>query len=295
PDGTMRKYSVEESGNKLQILAREMVFDRYGKLWIANQARQSDIPRTDGGITVFDPNSGEWALISTLDGLINNDVNSIDMDPLTGNIWVATPTGVQMIRTPSTLTSATEFSLNPPIDGLSGMIPKKVRIDPKGNKWILTQSQGVHIYLANNRWFNEGSGLTRENSGLLDNVAYDLAFDTEKGYAYILTPSGLNRYEIAWTEPRSTLDEISVFPQPYRPGIDTYIAIDGLADQSQVKISTLDGRVIKQFSANAPENKGKQIVWDGRLDNGQYIPRGVYLLFISNVGGLKSTAKMAVE
>jgi len=295
PDGTIRKYSVEESNNTLQILAREMVFDRYGKLWIANQARQSDIPRTDGGITVFDPNTGNWALISTLDGLINNDINSIDVDPLTGNIWVATPSGVQMIRTPASLGPGTDFSLNPPIDGLSGMIPKKIRIDPKGNKWILTQSQGVHIYLANNRWFNEGSGLTRENSDLLDNVVYDLAFDTGQGYAYLLTPSGLNRYEIAWTETRNTLDEVTVFPQPYRPGVDPYIAIDGLADQSQVKISTLDGRVIKQFSANAPENKGKQIVWDGRLNSGQHISRGVYLLFISNVGGLKTTIKMAVE
>ncbi len=155
--------------------------------------------------------------------------------------------------------------------------------------------QGVQIYLTNNRWFNDGSGLNRTNSKLLDNVVYDLEFDTQSGYAYLLTASGLNRYEIAWTEERNTMDEVIIFPQPFRPGNDPYLAIDGLAEQTSVKISTIDGRVVKQFAATASENKGKQIVWDGRLNNGEFIPRGVYLVFISNVDGLKTTAKFAVE
>ncbi len=295
PDGTIQKFSVEESGNTLQILAREMVFDCHGKLWIANQRRQSDIPRTAGGITVCDPNAGIWTLITTSDGLISNDVYSLDIDPLTGNIWAATASGVQMIYTPSSLSGSTTFNLNPPLDGLSGMIPKKIRIDPKGNKWILTESQGVQIYLTSNRWFNDGNGLNRTNSKLLDNVVYDLEFDTQKGYAYLLTASGLNRYEIAWTEERSTMNEVIIFPQPFSPGNDPYLAIDGLAEQTSVKISTIDGRVVKQFTATASENKGKQIVWDGRLDNGEFISRGVYLVFISNVDGLKATTKFAVE
>ncbi|MDZ7820581.1 MAG: hypothetical protein U5N26_01510 [Candidatus Marinimicrobia bacterium] len=60
-------------------------------------------------------------------------------------------------------------------------------------------------------------------------------------------------------------------------------------------ISTLDGRVVKQFFPDSPENKGKQIIWDGRLDNGKHIPRGIYLVFAENIDGLKSTAKFAVE
>ncbi len=295
PDGTIQKYSVAESGGALQILAREMVFDRYGRLWIANEARQADVPRTTGGITVFDQNSGVWALITTSDGLASNDVYSLDMDPLTGNIWAATAAGVQMIRTPSAFDNATTFSMNPKLDGLSGMVPVKIRIDPKGNKWILTQSQGVQIYLSTNRWFNDGSGLTTANSALLDNVVYDLVFDTKNGYAYLLTATGLSRYEIAWTEERETMDNVIIFPQPFSPGDDPYLAIDGIADQSHVRIAMLDGRVVKQFSANSAENKGKQLVWDGKLDNGNYLPRGVYLAFITNIDGLRKTVKFAVK
>lgn len=295
PDGTVRKYSVEESGGKLQILAREMVFDKYGHLWIANEARQADVPRTTGGITVFDPQNNIWELITSSDGLVSNDVHSLDIDPLTGNIWVATASGVQMIRPPSSLLTTDNFNFNPPLDGLSGIVPKKIRIDPRGNKWILTQSQGVQVYLTNNTWFNNGKGLRSTNSGIPDDVVYDLVFNTQNGFAYLLTESGLSRYETAWTEERSEMEELLIFPQPYRPGIDEYLAIDGLAEQTQVVISTLDGRVIKQFFPNDAENKAKQIVWDGRLDNGKYIPRGVYLVFAENIEGLRATAKFAVE
>ncbi len=294
-NGELQKFSVEESENTLQILAREMIFDNYGRLWIANEARQSDEPRTIGGITVYDQLSGVWALITSSDGLTSNNVYSIDMDPLTGNMWVATASGVQMIRTPTSFGPTTEFSMNPPIDGLSGMVPVKLRIDPKGNKWILTQNQGVQIYLTNNRWFDDGSGLSTDNSRLLDDVVYDLVFDKKNGYAYLLTASGLSRYEIAWTEERTEMNDVIVFPQPFRPGTDPYIAIDGLAEQSQVRISTLDGRVLVQFNADTEQNLEKQIVWDGVLPNGEYIPRGIYLAFITNIDGLKTTVKFAVE
>jgi ligand-binding sensor domain-containing protein len=295
PNGTTQKFSVEESDDKLQILAREMIFDKYGYLWIANEARQADEPRTTGGITVFDPGSGKWALITTADGLTSNNVYSIDEDPLTGNMWVATESGVQMIRTQPSFDSGDDFTMNPPINGLSGMIPVKLRIDARGNKWILTESRGIQIYMTNNRWFDDGSGLTTDNSGLLDNVVYDLVFDNDKGYAYLLTASGLSRYEIAWTNERTDMNDVIVFPQPFKPGIDPYVAIDGIADQSLVRISTLDGRVLIRFEADAQENKGKQLVWDGKLANGDYIPRGVYLAFITNIDGLKKTVKFAVQ
>lgn len=294
-NGSVRKFSEEESGNTLGVLAREMVFDRYGRLWIANQARQADVPRTLGGITVFDQRTGEWGLITTTDGLASNDIYSLDVDPISGNMWVATAAGVQMIYVPSTFSSATEFSMNPKINGLSGMVPVKIRVDSQGNKWILTQSQGVQIYMSNNRWFNDGAGLTTDNSDLLDDVVYDIVFDSQNGYAYLLTASGLSRYEVAWTEQRDNMDNVIVFPQPFHPGIDPYIVFDGLAEQSQVRITTIGGRVIRQFDSDSEENFEKQVVWDGKLLNGKYISRGVYLVFVTNIDGLKKTVKFAVE
>ncbi|MDZ7820580.1 MAG: hypothetical protein U5N26_01505 [Candidatus Marinimicrobia bacterium] len=222
-DGSIRKFSREGSGDKLQILAREMVFDSHGHLWIANEARQGDVPRTEGGITVYDPQHDVWRLLTSSDGLISNDVFSVDMDPLTGNIWAATASGVQMIRTPSSLATAENFQLNPPLDGLSGIVPKKIRIDPRGNKWIMTQNQGIQIYLTNSTWFNQGNGLRSGNSGLPDDIVYDLVFDTREGYAYILTESGLSRYETAWTEARTEMEVPEMIPAALQAGRETHI------------------------------------------------------------------------
>lgn len=294
-NGNVRHFSKEESNNTLQVLAREIVVDKNGCLWIANQARQEDVPRTVGGITVYNPRNGQWALVKASDGLASNDVYSLDIDPLTGNIWAATAQGVQMIYVPPNITSTSEFTMNAEIPGLSNMVPVKIRIDPKGNKWILTQSQGVQIYMSNNRFYNDGAGLTTKNSSLLDNVVFDVVFDIQKGYAYFLSTSGLSRFEIAWTEERQTMDNVIVFPQPFKPGIDAYIAFDGLAEQSHVRITTIDGRVVHSFDTDAVENLEKQVVWNGKLPNGDYIRRGVYLAFITNINGLKTRVKFAVE
>ncbi len=295
PNGNVRRYSKEDSNDYLQVLAREMVVDRFGRIWIANQARQEDVPRTDGGITVYDPNSNNWAILNTYDGLISNDVYSLDVDPLTGNIWAATAAGVQMIYLPSSISSTTDFTLNPEISGLDNMVPVKIRIDSQSNKWIITQSQGVQIYMSNNRYYNDGAGLKTENSGLLDNVVFDVVFDSKNGYAYLLTASGLNRFEIAWTEEQGSMDDVIVFPQPFRPGVDPYIAFDGLAEQSHVRITSIDGRVIHTFDSDSENNFEKQVVWDGKLANGEYISRGVYLAFVTNIDGLKASVKFAVE
>jgi len=294
-NGNVKRFTQEESNNTLQVLAREIAVDKNGYLWIANQARQEDVPRTKGGITVYNPRNGQWAFVDASDGLVSNDVYSLDVDPLTGNIWVATAQGVQMIYAPSTISSATEFTMNAKISGLSNMVPVKIRIDPKGNKWILTQSQGVQIYMSNNRFYNDGAGLSTENSGLLDNVVFDVVFDTQKGYAYFLSASGLSRFEIAWTKERESMNNVIVFPQPFKPGRDAYIAFDGLAEQSHVRITSIDGRVVHSFDTDAVENLEKQVVWNGKLPNGDYIRRGVYLAFITNINGLKASVKFAVE
>lgn len=293
--GNFRKYSVEQSNNTLQILPEDMVFDKYGRLWIANHQRQSDVPYTNGGITVYDILGGYWRLITMSDGLLSNDIISIDTDPTTGNIWVASPSGVQMIRLPSSIVETEEISMSPAIEGLSGKIPTKIRVDARGNKWILTESQGIQIYMSNSQWVNEGNGLTVDNSDILDNVVYDIEFDNSKGYVYCLTASGLSRYDSQWTEDRESIESLIAYPQPFQPELDPYIVIDGLADQSTVSFVTLGGRVVYAIQPDDDENMGKQIVWDGILENGNPLPRGVYLVLVNNYDGVKARIKIAVK
>ena len=62
-----------------------------------------------------------------------------------------------------------------------------------------------------------------------------------------------------------------------------------------VRITSIDGRVIHTFDSDSEDNFEKQVVWDGKLANGEYISRGVYLAFVTNIDGLKASVKFAVE
>jgi hypothetical protein len=70
---------------------------------------------------------------------------------------------------------------------------------------------------------------------------------------------------------------VLVFPNPVPPGYSGTIAIRGVAENSVVKITELDGRLVYQTRA-----LGGQAVWDGRDYKGRKISSGVYLILIGN-------------
>jgi len=68
----------------------------------------------------------------------------------------------------------------------------RLKVDPQYNIWIITQHSGIRVIKANTeRWPTE-DGFTTENSGLLSNIVYDIAFDEESGHAFIATDSGIS-------------------------------------------------------------------------------------------------------
>lgn len=298
-NNNITKYSVDESGSKLQVLAREMVFDDRNRLWIANQSHQENQPVTTGGLTVYDPYKNEWYLITTVDGLANNDVYSIDKD-IDGSMWIVSAGGVQNISVPVSWTEATFHSLmaqniRPVINGLGDVSVSKIRADIQGNKWILTSDGGVRVYQRNGTFYNSGYGYTMANSPLLSDIVFDIDFDDERGIAYILTSNGLNALETPWTSEVNTTDNLIIYPQPYNPQTDPWLIIDGIPDQSEMIISTLNGRNLMKIDSEYSGHMGKQIQWDGRLRSGDKIRPGVYYIFIYNIDGLASTKKFAVQ
>ena len=70
--------------------------------------------------------------------------------------------------------------------------------------------------------------------------------------------------------------------------------VDGLMYNSSLKIMTLDGLVIRDINSNGTNIDGDQLVWDGKNNNGEYVPSGVYLLAITNNSGKNTFSKVAV-
>jgi hypothetical protein len=91
---------------------------------------------------------------------------------------------------------------------------------------------------------------------------------TAKGVVSIrtLTSSGSKNHQ----------SDIYAFPNPVRPDYYGPIAIKGLARDSNVKITDINGRLIYETKA-----LGGQAIWNGTDYNGRKAASGVYLVFAS--------------
>jgi hypothetical protein len=69
---------------------------------------------------------------------------------------------------------------------------------------------------------------------------------------------------------------VQVFPNPVRPEYDGPIAIRGLSENANVKITDVNGKLVNEFQAF-----GGQAIWNGRDYNGRRVQTGVYLVFAS--------------
>jgi hypothetical protein len=67
------------------------------------------------------------------------------------------------------------------------------------------------------------------------------------------------------------------YPNPVRPDFDGLIAIDGLAEDSNIKITDISGLLVHQSNAF-----GGRAVWNGRDYNGNKVAAGVYLVFTTS-------------
>jgi hypothetical protein len=72
---------------------------------------------------------------------------------------------------------------------------------------------------------------------------------------------------------------VLVFPNPVPPSYTGTIGIRGLAANSIVKITEMDGRLIYQTRA-----LGGQAVWNGKDYRGRKISTGIYLVLVSDDG-----------
>jgi hypothetical protein len=78
--------------------------------------------------------------------------------------------------------------------------------------------------------------------------------------------------------PKSQIPELEIYPNPFRQ--ITEIRLQITDDRLQIKIYDASGRVVKTFSDNLcnRDNSVQSVGWDGRDDNGQLVPQGIYFV-----------------
>jgi ligand-binding sensor domain-containing protein len=264
------------------------------------------MPRNQG-LLVYDTNQtpgetsdDDWRLLTdavSQGGLPSNDIYSIEED-LDGEIWIGTSAGPCVVYLPS---SIFDLQNSNPVasqiliqqDGnyqllLETEIIRSICIDGGNRKWLGTQNSG--LYLLSPDGATQEAHFTDKNSALLSNAIFDIAINHRNGETFIGTAQGLMAWRSDATNFVVEIDAIEVYPNPVRSDFEGLIAINGLAYESAVHITTSSGRLIAML-----ESHGGRAVWDGKDMNGTDVPHGVYVIWATDSDGNSAgTTKLAV-
>lgn len=252
---------------------------RYGNgdIWMAIAGQNG------GGIVVYNPDDQQSRLLTSgvgSGGLPGNIVNDIMLDR-DGFIWVGTNEGVAYFPNPFLALANQPIDAVAPIFNqrrlLSTEIITTLAIDAGNRKWIGTNN-GIWLFGPGGEelFYN----FNTENSPLLSNEILDIAILDETGEVFIATSEGIISFRSTATRSRSNYESIKIFPNPVRATFQGLIAIEGLVNNTVVKITTISGQLIKEINSY-----GGMATWDVTDYNNRRVSTGIYLVMMADENG----------
>lgn len=265
----------------------DITIDQYDQKWVC-------IPRSNA-ILVFKENANgtvTYKKLTTGEGNGNLPKDATEVLCITedkdGKIWAGTNKGLVVFYNPGIVLTSNNIDGQPikVIDGefvqslLENEIINSIKVDGANRKWIGT-SNGAWLFSADGteqiHYFNT------TNSPLLSNRINDIAINKNDGEVYFASDNGIISYRSDATDGSDVNKEtVKVFPNPVK---DTYtgpIAIDGLVQNADVKITDINGKIVYHSKAN-----GAQAIWYGKNFEGERVSSGVYLVFSTDIEGVE--------
>jgi len=304
---------LTSSGTWTQLKYSNAAQETLGKILISNlnQNQKFLISVRSGGIIVFNDNatitdqsddksallypftyseinsSGNTVLTSKYPG----SVYSIAQDK-NGVIWVGTDIGPFLFNNLSKVYNA-DYTCSrvkiPRADStnladylLVGEKIKAIAIDGANRKWLGTESSGVYLMSENGQQTIQH--FTTSNSPLLSNDILSIAINPSTGEVFFGTGQGLVSYQSDASEADSTFGNVYAYPNPVRQGFTGVITITGLVENTQVKITDINGNLVCETVSN-----GSLATWDGKDVHGRKVNTGIYLAICANEDGTLST------
>jgi hypothetical protein len=270
----------------------QLMVDRYNQKWMlmryTNLNPNSILVFSDSG-TPDDPSDDQSKLLNSSVGsgsIAGTTVNAIAEDR-SGQVWVGTEKGICVFYSPENIFvpgqnfdaqqilvqqgSYTQYLLE-------NEMVTAIAVDGANQKWIGTDRGGLFLFSPDGT--KQIYHFTIDNSPLFSNRITGLAINSITGEVYIATDKGIISFKSTATEGGDTFSDVYAYPNPVKEGYTGYIAIKGLVQDAEVKITDISGRVI--FSTVA---LGGQAIWDGKSFDGRRAQTGVYLVFASNDDG----------
>jgi len=159
---------------------------------------------------------------------------------------------------------------------------KAIAIDGANRKWLGTKTSGVYLMSENGQ--ETIKHFTVSNSPLLSNDILSIAINPVSGEAFFGTGQGLVSYQSDAADAGSVFGDVYAYPNPVREGYTGVITITGLVENTQVKITDLNGNLVCETISN-----GSIATWDGKDVHGRKVSTGVYLVICANADGTLST------
>lgn len=272
PEGNSFSFSVPGSKN----LAKIEIDDR-GYIWVLVIGNSGGVLVFDHNGTVNDPTDDRTRFFSTGNSELQTFiVNTVQKDR-SGDVWIGTAEGPVV------------FDCDPFDSGCRGA-RRKVEQDGQGDYLLRFEDVlSIGVDGADRKWFGTRNGIfvqsssgenlvekfTVENSPLLDNTVLDMDFDPQSGRMYVSTAQGMQSYRTFTSGSRkSHSNDVYAYPNPIRPDYTGDIAIKGLGQDANVKITDINGVLVYETTA-----LGGQAIWNGQDYNGRRAAPGVYLVF----------------
>ena len=299
-DDKWHHFSIDDSHDRLSYYLTSIEFDSDGRVWFGSETHTGAQP-SNGGLIVLDykgsledKTDDKWIRVHEGDGLGDNSVYSIVFDH-NGDLWIMTAAGIQRAVVSPDFPNRIFDRIEPPVlTSIPFAKECRIKVDGMNNKWIGTVNSGVKVYTYNGIWLNNVEGFTTNNSGLLNNTILDIAFYSPEGLVYLATNKGISVYKSPYAVYGNEYRELVVFPSPYKIPAPEPLVIDGLLQDSEIKIVTLDGTLIRHLTKKNGMILGSQGFWDGKNRNGGYVSSGVYICLAYTKEGDTTIGKIAV-
>lgn len=276
-----------------------IAIDNYNTKWIISNSPSGLYFFNDNG-TLRDSTDDIHGFYNSVDFGDANIVTSHVIVDKNNSVWVTTNNGAFILDNPL---GAIQNPNNKPAFAKLGIIYGNLKVpftenckticnDILNDKWIGTENNGV-FHLS-----EDGTTLIEQfnvsNSPILSNSIKSIVVSSKTGKAYFATLYGLSSIETNAIQPVDKFDKIICKPNPYviPSSKNPTLLIDGLVESSVIKIITLNGEVVTEYTARQGKIDDQ---WNGTDKKGKLVPTGIYIVVAYNKDGSKvGTGKVAV-
>lgn len=265
----------------------DLTIDFNGYKWLAT--RGGGLMVFDDNNTILDPADDQFKIFRNGEGqgnLPSNQVTSVCVD-FNNDIWVGTDNGLVVLYN-----SARVFNQDGVIDAqpillqfeeeierlLGNTAITKIALDGGNRKWVATESAGVILFGTDGR--QEVYNFNTSNSPLMSNTVLDIAINDKTGEVFFVTEKGLQSFRSDASTSDLEYSNVQVFPNPFRAEFNGVVTIQGIAFESEVRITDIAGNLVYQTVSN-----GGTATWNGQTLQGARAASGVYQIWTAPRNG----------